>query len=230
MHSHSHTIIRLPVHLPLQQPVYFQPGDEEEALANASGRDTMLTAWFKLNTTDVDANAHLYLQVPNHYVFHQSSRQWKPRKIGGDKVIARMYVVSPNDQERFYLRLLLLHVPGATSFEHLRTVDGEVMPTFKDACLRRHLLADDADFDNTIAEASVFSMPYQLRQLFATLCAFAHPPDPLQLWLNHKANLLEDYMLHYPEDEAVILALLDIDNILNQCGKCCTKQTSTVSA
>ena len=32
MHEQSHTIIRLSVHLPDQQPVYFQQGHEHEAL------------------------------------------------------------------------------------------------------------------------------------------------------------------------------------------------------
>ena len=43
------------------------------------------------------------------------------RKRGGEKTIARMYTVSVKDEERFYLKLLLLHVPGAATFEFLRT-------------------------------------------------------------------------------------------------------------
>ena len=49
MHEHSHTIIRLAVHLPDQQLVYFQQDHEEEALERSSRGDTQLTAWFKLN-------------------------------------------------------------------------------------------------------------------------------------------------------------------------------------
>ena len=49
LHERSHTIIRLPVHLPEQQPVYFEQGKHKEALQRASIQETMLTAWFTLN-------------------------------------------------------------------------------------------------------------------------------------------------------------------------------------
>lgn len=37
-----------------------------------------------------------------------------------------MYASHPKEYEHFLLRMLLLHVPGATSFQHLRTFNGEV--------------------------------------------------------------------------------------------------------
>ena len=39
-------------------------------------------------------------------------------------MIGRMYSVSPKDVERFHMRLLLLHVRGANSYEDLWTVNG----------------------------------------------------------------------------------------------------------
>jgi hypothetical protein len=45
-----------------------------------------------------------------------------------------MYFVHVASGERFYLRLLLTVVAGATSFENLRTIDGVVYPTFQAAC------------------------------------------------------------------------------------------------
>jgi len=50
-----------------------------------------------------------------------------------------MYSVHPSAGERFFLRLLLIAVPGPTSFEDLRTHDGIVHPTFRDACIARGL-------------------------------------------------------------------------------------------
>lgn len=47
--------------------------------------------------------------------------------------------MSPTDAEKFHLRLLLLHVPGARSFNDLLTMDGEVCSTFRDACIQRLL-------------------------------------------------------------------------------------------
>ena len=51
--------------------------------------------------------------------FRDREKKWVPRQRGGDRIISRMYSVSPADAERFHLRLLLLHVPGATSFTNL---------------------------------------------------------------------------------------------------------------
>ena len=73
-----------------------------------------------------------------------------------------MYAVSPKDTERFCLRLLMLHVPGATSFADIRTVDGQSPVNFKEACQLMHLLEDDAEWERALAEASTFQMPSQL--------------------------------------------------------------------
>ena len=101
--------------------------------------------------------------------FRDREKKWVPRRRGGDRIISRMYSVSPADAERFHLRLLLLHVPGATSFTDLLTVDGEVCGTFRDACIRRHLLTDDGEYNEAMAEASCFQMPRQLRSYHLSL-------------------------------------------------------------
>lgn len=67
LHEISHAIIRLAVHLPLEQSVLFQEGQEEEALER--NENTTLTAWFALNDSDPEARLHLYHDIPKHYVF-----------------------------------------------------------------------------------------------------------------------------------------------------------------
>ena len=37
----------------------------------------------------------------------------------------------------YYLRVLLNHVAGATSFESLMSMDGKILPTFREAIERR---------------------------------------------------------------------------------------------
>ena len=133
LHRHSHTIIRLPVHLPEQQMVYFREGQEQNAVANAATKNTMLTAFFKLNS--LHPTAIRYTDLPNTYVWNSSKSQWQPRKRDGEKVIARMYFVNPNKMELYCLRLLLLSIPSPTKYEDLRTVHGVIEPTFRDACL-----------------------------------------------------------------------------------------------
>ena len=54
------------------------------------------------------------------------NNKWTLRKNTNvaNETIGRMYYVCISEPERYYLRLLLLHVPGAKGFEHLRTVKG----------------------------------------------------------------------------------------------------------
>ena len=71
-----------------------------------------------------------------------------------------MYSVSLSaDTETFCLRLLLLHVPGATSFEDLRTVEGCLYDTFKEAAQKHGLFNDQTTWDQTLNEAAFMKMP-----------------------------------------------------------------------
>ena len=67
----------------------------------------------------------------SNYRFIKSSNAWQKRKQERDsQTIGRMYAVPPKDLERYFLRLLLLHTPGAISFEDLRTVDNVTAQTY----------------------------------------------------------------------------------------------------
>src|SRR5258708_2978581 len=122
MHVQSHTVIRLAVHLPNFQSVFFVEGREEEPLQPAAARQTRLTPWFQLNREDPEARTVMYGDIPSKYVFREN--RWRPRVRGGGITIGRMAMVSPKDVERYHLRLLLLYCPGAKSFDDLKTVDG----------------------------------------------------------------------------------------------------------
>ncbi|GFV21566.1 ATP-dependent DNA helicase [Trichonephila clavipes] len=134
MHEKSHAIIRIPVHLPNMQPVYFFDDEERQALKRAAQRNTMLTAWFELNRTDPDANKYLYVDIRKHFVW--KNNKWERRVRLGGRIVSRLYSVSPKDIERFHLRILLFHVPGAKSFEELKTYEGVMMTSL----LKRHVV------------------------------------------------------------------------------------------
>ena len=57
-----------------------------------------------------------------------------------DTTIGRLYTVHPNQHECFFLRLLFVNVPGPTSFEYLRTVNGTIHETYRSACQALNLL------------------------------------------------------------------------------------------
>ncbi|MCP4486968.1 MAG: hypothetical protein GY820_06565, partial [Gammaproteobacteria bacterium] len=183
MHEKSHAIIRLAVHLPSEQVVYFREGEEEAALDSTMQRKSTLTAWFALNRVDQQAREFLYHEIPEHYVFDRKG-EWKPRKQF-HKIIGRMYTVTPREIERFHLRLLLLYTKGAESFDDLKTVDGQMCASFYDAAREKGLLDTDDEWDRCLTEASSFKMPHQMRHLFATILLFCEPSDAETLWKNH---------------------------------------------
>ncbi|GLV46625.1 hypothetical protein CBL_20901, partial [Carabus blaptoides fortunei] len=80
-------------------------------------------------------------------------------RIGRTKLEAWFQLNENDQEERFYLRMLLFHVPGATSFEFLRTMDGVVYETFKDGAFHRHLMALDDEWENCLSEAATYQMP-----------------------------------------------------------------------
>ena len=77
-----------------------------------------------------------------------------------------MYFVHPNDPERFALRILLLYRKGLDSFESLRTVDGILFPTYKEACFDLGYLNDDSEAKLSLEEAVNFATGGQIRELY----------------------------------------------------------------
>nr|XP_047141323.1 uncharacterized protein LOC100209718 [Hydra vulgaris] len=214
----SHTIIRLQIHLPDNQRVYFNEGEEQVAIDRAAQRDTHLTAWLKLNAENNEARQYSYVEIPYHFVFGKNC-MWKVRQRGSDKVVVRMYKVS-SFCELFFLRLLLLHVKGAKSFEDLRTVHGTVFNTFREACYNLGLLQDDIEWRNTLTEAAATRMPKQFRLLFSIILTLCEPDDPLHLWNTFKNYMVEDYIHHsMPVVLAEQAALCQIESIINQSAK-----------
>lgn len=217
LYHKSHTIERLPIHLPDQQMIYFQAEDVLNVdLQNE--KFTKLTAFFKLCQDNVAAREYVYSEIPEHSVWKKG--EWATRKRF-TKCIGRIYTVNPTDKERFSLRLLLLHVKGPTSFDFLKTVDGVLCTTFSEAATKMNLLDNDREWYECLREASTFQMPKQLRQLFGIICVFASPIDVNQLWDTFKESLAEDYRRTYDEDASFNMALLDIDAFFKMHGRSC---------
>ncbi|GBM31755.1 hypothetical protein AVEN_56873-1 [Araneus ventricosus] len=179
----------------------------------------MLESCIQLNQSDPDAQTLLYTDIPYNYVYDRNN--WKRRKRGGNKIVVRMYVVNVKDAERFYLRMLLLHVPGATSFKFLQTVDNVIYDTFKQAAFHRHLLNSDEVWDHCFHDASTNQMPMQLRQIFAFILCFCNPTNVLELWNKYSIDMYLDYMHNNIEAASWNLALHDINATLEQHGLSC---------
>ena len=67
-----------------------------------------------------------------------------------DTALGRVYNVHQTQTECYYLRILLQHVRGPTSFEDLRNVNGIILQTYQGACKRLGLLEGDQRWENTL--------------------------------------------------------------------------------
>lgn len=198
----SHAIIRLPVHLPNEQNVIIENEFIEDAVTSALNQVTMLIDYFALNLRDIEAKKYLYTEIPHYYTF-------KKEKVNGRNIshwvkrsnyyncIGRMYSVSPTQIELYHLRLLLLTVKGATSFNDLKTVNGETYQTFSETCLALGLIEDDDEWIKAMNEAAGWMMPRQLRKLFVRILLHCQPLHPEELWESFKVAMSEDYVRHF---------------------------------
>ena len=147
LHANLPHVLRLALHLENQQPVYFPEQAELDDVLSRQ-RHTTLTGWFVANQAFHCAREVTYTNFPNEFVWDKSKREWKLRVKGHGTMIGRMYAAHPGEGERFYLRKLLNHVTGYTSFQDIRTLaDGTVCESFKEAARRLGLLEDDMELD-----------------------------------------------------------------------------------
>jgi hypothetical protein len=125
--------------------------------------------------------------------------------------------------------MLLNCVKGATSYEHLRIVDGRVHDTFKDACIAMGLITYDNEWDHALEEAGVWALGRQLRDMFASMLVFCEVTNPRQLWDAHWEFLSDDIeamtrceradpTITLPEDVLKDRGLYEIDHVLMRNG------------
>jgi hypothetical protein len=176
----------------------------------------MLTKWFKINQESEVARSLTFDQFLQQWVWNQKLKRW---------TIGRMYYAHLTSGECYYLRMLLNYVKGATSYEHLRIVDGREHDIFKDACIVMGLLADDNEWHQALEEVGVWASGRQLRDMLASMLMFCEVMNPRQLWDAHWEFLSDDIeiMTRCEHDDPTITlsedalkdrALYEIDQVL----------------
>ena len=205
-------VFRLKVHLPEDQRVFIIEGQEDAILNNQAARDrlekTTLTEFFTFNRENEDAITPYYC-FPTEYTYSETNRRWTKRK-GRLDTIGRMYAIHPNQGELYYLRTLLNndHSAGKTSFDDLRTVDGELHDAYRDACAALGLLQDDSQWRETMIEATAYQMPTQLRELFFYIIQNNEVSDPLSLFEDNVERMGDDFVYKYSREGDVLEANL----------------------
>jgi len=188
------SVYSLQIHDKNMQSVLHREDAPVDDLIERNSRTT-LTEWMRYNAEhpeDELAQRTLYGDFPTHFTWHDKHRRWAPRQRL--QCIGRVHFVSPRDVTRYHLRLLLHHVPGASSFEDLRTVDGVVYETYQRAAQVRGLLESDEEFDNDLALAAGSASPRQVRELFAMMLLFCEVTEPAVLLEKYMNALGEDFM------------------------------------
>ena len=147
----------LQLHLEDQHSVSFRKYDYlSHVLRDDSSLRSMLIEFFCRNKIDENAHKLLYKEYPEQFVWNQRDKIRTPRKK--KNVIGRIVAKNPVEGERYYLRLLLNHVRGPTSFEDLKNIGGVVASTFREAALLSGLLETNNSLDKCLEEASMYQM------------------------------------------------------------------------
>ncbi|KAI7949992.1 hypothetical protein MJO28_008813 [Puccinia striiformis f. sp. tritici] len=189
---------RLAIHEENEQLIYFSGENSAVGQVNSGkASQTTLTEFFKLNENDargrngIKARSLTYDQVASHFAWNGTLKTWRCRSQKLE-TIGRLFSVNYLAGEKFYLRVLLLHRKGPTSFKDLRTVDEVEYESYQDACNALGLLIDDYLYDNTLREASHYRSGFHLTEMFAMMCVHTPPSNPRALFDNFFENFTDD--------------------------------------
>lgn len=171
---------------------YNSKEDLRDVIKREKAQRSMLIEYFRMNSIDPKARRLLYIEFPEYYRWDKPSKRWIGRK-NGRKQIGRMVYANLAEGERYYLRVLLNTVTGATSFENLRTICGVTCQTFRDACEALGVVGTDKSLDDCLSEVAEWQMPASLRRLFAIIMVFCESTNIRALWDKHYKSLAEDF-------------------------------------
>jgi hypothetical protein len=192
IHRHFPSVERMLVHLPDENYItYSADTDILEIVSQEFLHRTMLTEWFVANQKYPKARDLCCCDFPTKWRWNEQGRTWGKILRGVGK-IGRVYFVHPSCHEQYYLRMLLLIVKGAQSYEYLHTYNNITPPTFKEACNARGILSNDQEWYNAFDEAACWATSNQLRQLFVTMLLFCELGDEYKFFKKNWKLLTDD--------------------------------------
>ena len=131
LYSMSPPVLQMQVHLESMHMVaYKSTANLNNVVQSEKSQRSMLTEYFKVNRSNSAARRYLYREFPEHFTWNKSKKIWRPRKSKRIQ-IGRLVYANPAEGKRYYLRIMLNHVRGATSYENLRTWRGVTYATFR---------------------------------------------------------------------------------------------------
>jgi hypothetical protein len=107
--------------------------NERDDLHNVINREQsqkyMLIEYFRMNNVNLFTHSFLYREFLEYFRWDRTEKEWLRRKQRTQ--IGRMVYACSTEKESYYLRVLLNHVRGATSFDNLKTT-GTALTSFHD--------------------------------------------------------------------------------------------------
>lgn len=103
--------------------------------------------------------------------------------------------------------MLLQYRLGATSFEALRTIEGKLCPTFRDAAYELGFITSPKHIQDMLDECCSTMMSKPLRSFFAYLILTCDNIDVMGLWTKFKDSLCDKCTEHE--------ALMEIESLLS---------------
>ncbi|KAL5162368.1 ATP-dependent DNA helicase pif1 [Glycine soja] len=220
MHARSPAVERLYFHLENQQHVYWTDDQQiGEVLSKNTIKESMFTAWMHFNKICSYGRDLTYHQYISRFVYVARKRCWQPRKQGN--TIGRLIWVPPSAGELFYLRMMLSTAKGAQSYSDIRTVNGLVYPTFREACFAKGFLGSDQEFISALQEANNWGTAHYLRKLFVKLLFLNTMDRPKYVWQQTWQWMTDDIIFNHRKQgirltkkETIHLCLTKIENML----------------
>jgi hypothetical protein len=218
----------------MQRVIFRANQSLQSVIANEHNRRTTLTEWFTYNTYNTDGRHLTYLNFPKEFVWYQDGKYWQRRRKPGARSIGRLAYIHPSSGDVFYLRILLCHQKGSTSFTNIRTVDDHVHVTYRGACKALGLLANDQEWNIALQEASLSATASEMRTLFCQMLIFCEVARPAALLQSHTDSMSEDIPLilsgmlhmrdiHVNPDDLHGGLMCELEAILNSYGRSVTE-------
>ncbi|KAL3654415.1 hypothetical protein CASFOL_004096 [Castilleja foliolosa] len=227
IHERTPAVEVLAVHLENMQNVLFRDNLKLQSIVrNPNFGKTTLTEWFQSNKLDRDGVHLTYVNYCSMYRWCKKYVTWIPRVYLQHPAIGRLAYVHPASGELFYLRLLLSHQCGCTSFDDVRTVSNIVHKTYRSACQSLGLLGDDREWLAAFQESCSWATSSELRVLFVHMLFFCEVSDPLYFWQSQWRCMGDDIRLRLTSEisnpgfflndsQLQDSILLNLENLLN---------------
>ncbi|XP_023741901.2 uncharacterized protein LOC111889982 [Lactuca sativa] len=215
IHYRTPPVERLSFHLENKQPVVFKPNQHlNQVVSKPTVAASQFLAWMECNKHDEDARKLSYVEFPTKYVWNKSDKIWTKRKTKS-KALGRLNHVSPKAGDIYYLRILLNKIKGPTSYEDIKTINGIVHDSYKDACYALGLLDDNREYISSINETHHWATTSFCRSLFVMLITSDSLSSPAHVF-EETYQYLSDDVIHVHEQEIGVRGLkLKEDAIFN---------------